>query len=134
MTDVTHAGGIVYRRAGGDIRYLVCQASGGREHWVLPKGHIEQGERAEHAAIREVQEETGVLAEVQTAVGSRRFETQQETKHVRYFLMRFVGEEPSPERREVMWCSFEDALERLSFEDARSALRQAHQMVDRGTP
>lgn len=138
MTDVTHAGGIVYRREGDGIQYLVCQASGGREHWVLPKGHIEQEESAEHAAVREVREETGVRAEVQAPVGLCPIETKMETKQVLYYLMRSVGDEPTSEQREIFWCSFEEALEKLTFEDARLILGKANCMLDRleerGTP
>lgn len=36
--------------------------------WSLPGGHIEPGERARDAALREVREETGVEAEIQAFV------------------------------------------------------------------
>jgi len=44
----------------------------GRE-WVFPKGHLEQGERPEHAAIREVREEAGLEVRILQPIGSTRY-------------------------------------------------------------
>ena len=41
----------------------------GRLLWSLPKGHIEAGETPEQAAIREIEEETGILGEVLAPLG-----------------------------------------------------------------
>jgi 8-oxo-dGTP pyrophosphatase MutT (NUDIX family) len=53
------AGGIVFRRDANPIRYLLVKDRFGR--WTFPKGHIESGENAEQAALREVAEETGLV-------------------------------------------------------------------------
>src|SRR3954453_11680800 len=37
--------------------------------WTLPGGRLDSGERLESAALREVEEETGVKAEIERAVG-----------------------------------------------------------------
>jgi 8-oxo-dGTP pyrophosphatase MutT (NUDIX family) len=56
-----------HRSAGGLVvegdRILLISTQGGRR-WQLPKGHIEEGETAEQAALREVREETGVTGQV----------------------------------------------------------------------
>ena len=39
---------------------MVKHAGGGRSYWTLPGGHVEKGESYESAAVREVQEETGL--------------------------------------------------------------------------
>ncbi len=51
------AGGIVVRR-GKVLLVQVCDLKG-EVVWCLPKGHLEKGETAEQAAVREVTEETG---------------------------------------------------------------------------
>ena len=45
----THAGGVVIRREGVNIQYLVVQTKKEPREWVLPKGHIEGGESMEQA-------------------------------------------------------------------------------------
>lgn len=57
--------------------------------WVLPKGHIESGERPEETARREVREEAGVEAAPVALLGEDRYERLGEEAHVAYFLMRF---------------------------------------------
>lgn len=52
------AGGLIYRRVGQNIEFLQVLDFAGR--WALPKGHIEKKEKPEIAALREVQEETGI--------------------------------------------------------------------------
>ncbi len=51
------AGAVVVRRAGGEHRFLLLRAY---RNWDFPKGVVEPGEDAFHAAVREVEEETGV--------------------------------------------------------------------------
>src|SRR5438046_10301646 len=48
------AGGVVFRRDGGDARILLLQHTSGK--WMLPKGTIEEGEPAQPVALREVRE------------------------------------------------------------------------------
>jgi bis(5'-nucleosidyl)-tetraphosphatase len=124
---VTHAGGVVYRRDGEETRFLVCQASRNRAHWVLPKGHIEPGERTEKTALREVREETGVEAEIDAPLPFR--SRVNERKNVQYYLMHHVRDHPASEDREVVWCDFEEALRRLKFGSARAALLEARRML-----
>ena len=57
FTPVEAAGGIVVDDAG---RWLLMRRNG---RWDLPKGHIEAGEDAATAAVREIAEETGIAAE-----------------------------------------------------------------------
>ena len=88
-----------HRSAGGLVvlasRILLISTQNGRR-WQLPKGHIEEGETAEQAALREVREETGVtgrmlapLSEVEywfVEKGTRRVH-----KRVDYFLLDYVS-------------------------------------------
>src|SRR5688572_5942834 len=71
VSNETSAGGIAVKVEDG-IAYVACIARrnrAGRLEWCLPKGHIEQGETPEEAAVREVCEETGISADVIQALG-----------------------------------------------------------------
>ena len=57
------AGGVVYRRDGDKILFLIGKHSGYHK-WVLPKGLVEKGESQMEAAVREVEEEVGVVAKI----------------------------------------------------------------------
>lgn len=54
----TSAGGVVFN---SDKILLLRKFSGG---WVLPKGHVKKGETFSETALREVQEESGIKAEL----------------------------------------------------------------------
>lgn len=67
-----------------------------RDEWVFPKGHLEQGERPEDAALREVREETGLEVEIVESLGSTRYEFGSDREHhkrVDWFLAQPVGGE-----------------------------------------
>ncbi|MBQ8272547.1 MAG: NUDIX domain-containing protein [Tidjanibacter sp.] len=101
MPIVRAAGGLVENEK-GDI--LIITRKGWRD---LPKGHIDEGESAEEAALREVQEETGLQeAEIVAPLcTTRHFHCaygRWEVKQTEWFLMFAPGEEPalSPEEGE----------------------------------
>src|SRR4029077_451625 len=78
--------------------------------WSLPKGHIEAGETAEQAAVREVEEETGIAGEILAELGTIDFwfvaDGRRIHKTVRHYLLRRVGGELSDadiEVDEVAW-------------------------------
>jgi len=123
----THAGGIVYQRAGGKIEYLLVRPKKTLAEWVLPKGHIEPGERSEGAAEREVLEETGVAARIITPLGIVQFEAREKTVRVQYFLMEFISRGSAMEERATRWAAYDKALTLLSHEQNRDLLRLAEE-------
>lgn len=71
-----------------DGRCLVLRRSD-REEWVFPKGHIEEGEQPEDAAIREVLEETGLQIQIAASIGSTRYKfgpANEHHKRIDWFL------------------------------------------------
>ena len=96
--------------------------------WVLPKGHIEEGETPEAAAVREVAEEMGLSGSLGAAVGELRFEQAGRPRHVSYFL--FFAGRPLPSwdehlGRDTFLFSPREALTRLTHPDAQHLLEQA---------
>jgi ADP-ribose pyrophosphatase YjhB (NUDIX family) len=129
MSQLTHAGGIVIRHDKGELRYLIITAKKNPEHWVFPKGHINVGETPEQTAKREVLEETGVQAKILDFVGTTEFQTRDEAAKVKFYLMEYVAEEGKAEDREKRWCTYEEALDLLSFDDTRDLLRQSQPLA-----
>ena len=121
----TVAGGVVYRREGAQLRFLVVTAKKHPSHWIFPKGHIEEGETAADAARREVAEEAGVVGRVVAPLGVSTFETESGTTHVEFFLLEYVRDVPPDDNRQVCWLGYKQALATLTFAGAREKLRAA---------
>jgi len=122
----SHAGGVVARTVDGEREYLLVEARRSRGEWVLPKGHIEPGETPEAAAVREVQEEAGVRAEVVARAGEGKYAVDGQPVCTIFFLMRYQGEVTRQEDRARTWRPYKDALGLLRFDDTRRVLMQAH--------
>ena len=91
-----------------------------------PKGHIEPGESAAAAALREAREEAGAVGRIIAPAGKIEYRLLGDTIQVQYFLVELEQEEaPTEAGRSRLWCRLEEALERLTFEDTRELLRDA---------
>ena len=121
---LTHAGCVVFRDDEEKIQYLVATSSTG-EHWILPQGHIDPGETPEVAAIRELEEETGVVGEIIRPLSVQEFNKGNEKVIVQYYLVRMTEMKASMENREIRWEDKESALELLSFNEAKDTLKIA---------
>ncbi len=125
------AGGIVFNNRG---QVLVTQHSQNK-HWSFPKGLIDPGQTTEEAAIREVREEGGVVAEIVDKVGCNKYvytlNGEKIFKVVTYFLMKYISGDPKDHDWEVSeagWYEPEDALKQLSFSQDKSLLKKALEM------
>ncbi len=112
---VQAAGGVVSRpgAAGGPEVLLVHRPR--YDDWTLPKGKLDPGETHEQAALREVEEETGLHCELGRELVSTSYHDRKgRPKTVRYWAMRPLGGSfhPHDEVDEVRWVSLPDA-ERL---------------------
>src|SRR5687767_15254499 len=97
------AGGVVFRMDGGRPLFLLIRDS--YANWGFPKGHLEQGEAAERAAVREVVEETGLAAvegrgSIETIDWYFRFRGRLIHKVCHFYLMESVDDRTSPQRAE----------------------------------
>jgi 8-oxo-dGTP pyrophosphatase MutT (NUDIX family) len=135
----TSAGGIVYRVKDGEPYFLLIRDS--YRNWGFPKGHLEAGEQPQEAAVREVQEETGLGAlrvdgAIETIDWFFRFRGKLVHKVCHFYLMRTHHQRTSPQRAEGItacrWARFEEATALISYANARAVLVRAHEMVKTG--
>jgi 8-oxo-dGTP pyrophosphatase MutT (NUDIX family) len=108
----------------------------GRMVWSLPKGHIEAGETPEAAAIREIQEETGISGSIVAPLGVIDFwfmaENRRVHKTVHHFLLQAVGGELSSDDAEVdsvEWVPLEDMSTRLAYADERRLMDRVQELL-----
>jgi 8-oxo-dGTP pyrophosphatase MutT (NUDIX family) len=132
----TSAGGVVFRIHEGRALFLLIRDS--YKNWGFPKGHLEAGEAAEAAALREVREETGLdglelRGTVATIDWYFRFRGRLIHKVCHFFLMETEDEATSPQRAEGItacrWAPFDEAMAAISYANARDVLQRAHGMV-----
>jgi bis(5'-nucleosidyl)-tetraphosphatase len=157
------AGGVVYRRDAGDVRstphppdsrvpdgrsatdvgplfLLICDSYG---KWGFPKGHLERGERAATAALREVMEETGLrslklIGSIATIEWYFRLHGDLIHKNCQYFLMETDAVNTRPQESEGIsacrWATLSEARDLIPYDNARVVLQQAHDMIVRPAP
>jgi 8-oxo-dGTP pyrophosphatase MutT (NUDIX family) len=128
------AGGVVYRRTGDVIELALAarRTRRGELAWGLPKGIIEPEESDEQAALREVLEETGLQAVVESDLGDVRYfyvwEGVRVRKRVRFFLMRSTGGDVANhdgEMEDVRWFPLQGARRRATYRGEREMIERA---------
>jgi len=140
------AGGLVYRRRSGAVAVVLGarrNAHTGRLVWGLPKGHIEPGESPRSAAVREVREETGLMAEIERPLGDLSYRyvrwgaggrPVKVYKRVRFFLMRGRGGRFADRDNEldaVRWFPLATAETTAAHASERALVRRARAILDR---
>ena len=138
--DEVSAGGLVIDATGtmGLLigRYDHKDASGKRVLWSLPKGHIEEGETPEQAAIREVAEETGITSSITKSLGVIDFwfmaGGKRIHKTVHHFMFSEVGgtlAAQESEVDEVSWFPLEEIVERLAYPDEKKLIARSAEIT-----
>jgi 8-oxo-dGTP diphosphatase len=117
MDGVRAAGGVVLRDG------LVAVVHRPRyDDWSLPKGKLDPGESFEEAALREVEEETGLRCRLVRELPAVEYEVRGRPKQVRYWAMEVEDETPfvpNDEVDEVRWLEPAEALALLSYDRDR---------------
>lgn len=140
------AGGVVLRKGSAGLEVVLAEQEDRNSRGTnvrLPKGHIDPGETAEEAALREVEEEVGLEARILAPLGQvayRYFEESLEVevnKVVHFFLMvrvRGHGHAADGEMARVFWAPIEEAAGRLSFESERDMVERARTLLESSEP
>ena len=84
---IEQAGAIVVRPGRDEPRILLVTARRNPNNWILPKGHIEDGETRKDAALREAREEAGINGQVVGPAGSMVFDFGYNHYRVHYFVI-----------------------------------------------
>ena len=101
------------------------------DDWTLPKGKLDPGESFEEAALREVEEETGLRCRLGRELPSTEYDDSKgRPKLVRYWEMEPLAGEftPTGEVDELRWLEPEEAEAILSYDHDRELLRAVNRM------
>ena len=137
----TSAGGVIYRWDGTVARVLLIRDR--YHHWGFPKGHLEGTETAADAALREVAEETGLSElrlgpRLQTIDWHFRFRGRLIHKFCHFYLIECPHGETCPQEEEgiteCVWLPLHQAIESISYDNAREVLRLAAEALSREYP
>jgi 8-oxo-dGTP pyrophosphatase MutT (NUDIX family) len=118
------AGGVVLRNLRGRQHVVVVRVRA--EILALPKGHPEPGETMKDAALREVREETGIVARHLEKLGDIRYwyarDGERVLKVVSFFLLRYRSGsvlDHDHEVEEALWIPLAEAPDRLAYKGER---------------
>jgi 8-oxo-dGTP diphosphatase len=125
VAEVEAAGGVVWRRSSqGGVEIAVVHRPR-YDDWSLPKGKLDEGEGFEEAALREVQEETGMRCRLGRELGETRYEDRKgRSKVVRYWAMSDCDGEfaPNEEVDQLRWVPLAEAKDVLAYEFDRELI------------
>jgi 8-oxo-dGTP diphosphatase len=114
--EVRAAGGVVWRTGDKGLEVLLVHRPKYHD-WTFPKGKLDPGETMEQAALREVEEETGLRCRLGRALGVTRYrDNRGRSKEVGYWVMtvRDGRFRPNDEVDEVRWVEPEEAVALLT--------------------
>ena len=138
------AGAVLVRSMAGR-HWLAAVRPGGKPEgvWALPKGLIDEDERAQETALREATEETGLEGEPVAKLGDVRYvytwDGERIFKVVSFFLVRYrrgrIDDVPAAHRHEVAearWLPLEEAPRLLAYKGEKEMAEKALMMLAAG--
>jgi 8-oxo-dGTP pyrophosphatase MutT (NUDIX family) len=135
------AGGVLVRRLRGRWVMAAIQPAGRKDGvWALPKGLVDEGERPETTAVREIAEETGAQGRLVCKLGDVRYvytwDGERIFKVVSFYLVRYssgrLGDVPAEHAHEVAqvrWLPLEEAPRLLAYKGEREMAAKAQALI-----
>lgn len=131
-------GVIVFYKNGEQVEYLILKHKQG--HWTFSKGHAEAGEKKSDTALRELREETGItniefLNDEILLKEKYEFKNKKDKlifKSVEYFIAETKDKDVRVDGTEILdyeWCSFQSALNTITFNESKKLLIKANKIV-----
>lgn len=134
MKKLYSAGIVTYIMENEEPVYLLLHYTAG--HWDFPKGTMEIGETKEETALRELQEETGLTAVIDTKFEeSTQYYTHYHHEPYLKTVYYFVGKTNnknvvvSYEHSGFKWLPYKSALEQITYDGSKTILEQAHKYI-----
>ena len=127
-SEVVRAAGVVVVRGSDTGTEVAVIHRGLRADWSLPKGKLEPGEHPVVAAVRECDEEAGIIPVLGPPLGRQEYVALGVPKVVDYWAARVGSDEgfaPDDEVDQVEWLSPDDAAARLTYPCDSDLVRQA---------
>jgi len=138
------AGAIIFKKEDSNNLFLLLHYPSAshratEEYWDLPKGHIEKWEKIKETVKREVEEETG-LKDIEIFPGFKetikyffKWEGKNIMKFVTFYLIETKTKEIkiSGEHIGFKWLPYEEALEQLTFKNAKEILKKANNFLSK---
>jgi 8-oxo-dGTP pyrophosphatase MutT (NUDIX family) len=122
---VQAAGGVVRRRGPAGIWEIVVVHRPRYDDWSLPKGKLDPGETVAEAALREVEEETGLVCRLLRPFGETTYlDRKGRSKAVWYWVMEVLTGRftPSEEVDAMRWLTIPESLDLLTYPRDRELL------------
>jgi 8-oxo-dGTP diphosphatase len=119
--EIRAAGGVVMRDG-----HIAIVHRPRYDDWSLPKGKLDPGESWEEAALREIEEETGLRCRLEEELAPTHYEARGRPKTVRWWRMAVLedlGSDPDEEVDRVRWVTPGEALIVLSYEADKQLVR-----------
>ncbi|XP_076244462.1 purine phosphoribosyltransferase family protein Apf [Calliopsis andreniformis] len=135
-------GFVIFRRIQGAIEYLLMQVSYGEHHWTPPKGHVDPGESDMQTALRETEEEAGLVASdlqiFEDVKQELTYQVNGKPKVVIYWLAELVNRDKpiqlSKEHQAFKWLPLEEACATAKYIEMQKALKNFHDYVLKNLP
>ncbi|MEA3323450.1 MAG: NUDIX domain-containing protein [Patescibacteria group bacterium] len=142
-------GAVVFRIVDDNVEFLLMKYRNG--HWEFPRGKVENNESEHETMRREIEEETSIsqikiiedfretMRFSYKAHGHERIDRIKDKnciyihKQVVFYLAQSLDKNViiSHEHQQFQWLSFDDAINRLTFKNARSILEKANQKLEK---
>lgn len=123
---IKRAGLLVYKVQKNKIKFLFISSLMNSNRFIIPQGHVEEGETYEIAAVRETQEEAGVNAEIREKLGFFFLERGKNIYETHIFLARFNDLVDTDENRIIKWLSYDEIMKKDILRETKIFIRDVY--------